>query len=110
MHLTEIGAEFYARCAHIAKEAVEAERLDVGLVEQWLGHRNDVAALESLIGGGLVVGSTALRERLLQGARSLIFTTGCAPPTAGALAAAVVVVSRRRRGRREVEKKKARRF
>lgn len=41
------------------------------------------------VGGGLVVGSTALRERLLQGARSLIFTTGCSPPTAGALAAAV---------------------
>jgi alkyldihydroxyacetonephosphate synthase len=29
--------------------------LDVSLVEQWMGHRNDVAALESLIGGGLVV-------------------------------------------------------
>jgi DNA-binding transcriptional LysR family regulator len=26
MHLTEIGKEFYARCARIAEEAVEAER------------------------------------------------------------------------------------
>ncbi|MDP6407935.1 MAG: dethiobiotin synthase [Planctomycetota bacterium] len=40
-------------------------------------------------GGGLVVCSSATRERLVQGARSLIFTTGCPPPTAGALAAAV---------------------
>ncbi len=29
--------------------------LDVGLVEQWMGHRNNVAQLEQLIGGGLVV-------------------------------------------------------
>jgi alkyldihydroxyacetonephosphate synthase len=29
--------------------------LDVGLVEQWMQHRNDVSALEKLIGGGLVV-------------------------------------------------------
>jgi 8-amino-7-oxononanoate synthase len=40
-------------------------------------------------GGGLVVGSQAMRERLLQSARSLIFSTGCPPPTAGALAAAI---------------------
>jgi alkyldihydroxyacetonephosphate synthase len=33
----------------------QAERLDAALVEQWLGHRNDVAALERLISGGLVV-------------------------------------------------------
>jgi alkyldihydroxyacetonephosphate synthase len=32
-----------------------AERLDDALVERWLGHRNDVAALEQLISGGLVV-------------------------------------------------------
>jgi alkyldihydroxyacetonephosphate synthase len=32
-----------------------AERLDDALVEQWLGHRNDVAALERLISAGLVV-------------------------------------------------------
>jgi alkyldihydroxyacetonephosphate synthase len=32
-----------------------ADRLDDALVEKWLGHRNDVAALEQLISGGLVV-------------------------------------------------------
>lgn len=32
-----------------------AERLDDALVEQWMGHRNDVSALESLITDGYVV-------------------------------------------------------
>jgi alkyldihydroxyacetonephosphate synthase len=32
-----------------------ADRLDDALVDQWLGHRNDVAALEGLISKGLVV-------------------------------------------------------
>jgi len=32
-----------------------AARLDDQLVERWMGHRNDVSALEKLIGGGLVV-------------------------------------------------------
>lgn len=35
--------------------AVGAEALDVALVEQWMGHRNDVSALESLIRRGFVV-------------------------------------------------------
>lgn len=35
---------------------LEAEQpLDVTLVERWMGHRNDVAALEALIGKGFVV-------------------------------------------------------
>jgi len=41
--------------AVVRDEAASAERLDDELVQQWLGHRNDVAALESLISGGLVV-------------------------------------------------------
>jgi alkyldihydroxyacetonephosphate synthase len=32
-----------------------ADLADVGFVEQWLGHRNDVSALEALISRGLVV-------------------------------------------------------
>jgi len=32
-----------------------AERLDEGLVERWMGHRNDVSALEALISRGYVV-------------------------------------------------------
>ena len=35
--------------------AMGAEALDVALVEQWMGHRNDVSALESLIRRGFVV-------------------------------------------------------
>jgi alkyldihydroxyacetonephosphate synthase len=39
----------------VAEECEMAPRLDEGIVERWLGHRNDVAALERLITGGLVV-------------------------------------------------------
>ncbi len=39
----------------VAEECTTAEPLDVALVERWMGHRNDVAALESLIGKGYVV-------------------------------------------------------
>jgi alkyldihydroxyacetonephosphate synthase len=39
----------------IAEECEAARRLDDALVERWMGHRNDVAALEKLITGGLVV-------------------------------------------------------
>jgi alkyldihydroxyacetonephosphate synthase len=35
--------------------AVDADLADVAFVEQWLGHRNDVSALEALISRGLVV-------------------------------------------------------
>ncbi len=35
--------------------SIGAERLDEALVEQWMGHRNDVSALESLIRRGFVV-------------------------------------------------------
>ena len=36
-------------------ECAGAERLDDGLVEQWMGHRNDVSALEGLTRKGFVV-------------------------------------------------------
>ena len=39
----------------VAEECQTGHRLDDGHVEHWLGHRNDVAALEKLISGGLVV-------------------------------------------------------
>jgi alkyldihydroxyacetonephosphate synthase len=39
----------------VEEECASALPLDVGLVERWMGHRNDVAALERLITGGLVV-------------------------------------------------------
>jgi alkyldihydroxyacetonephosphate synthase len=39
----------------VHEECRSALQLDPALVEQWMGHRNDVAALEQLISGGLVV-------------------------------------------------------
>jgi alkyldihydroxyacetonephosphate synthase len=39
----------------VAEECATAERRDVALVDQWMSHRNEVAALESLITNGLVV-------------------------------------------------------
>jgi alkyldihydroxyacetonephosphate synthase len=39
----------------VAKECLTAAPLDVDLVGRWLGHRNDVAALEALISKGFVV-------------------------------------------------------
>lgn len=39
--------------------------------------------------GGLVVGSRRLRESLVQGARSFVFTTGVSPAVAGALEVAI---------------------
>ena len=36
-------------------ESAQAEVADAAFVEQWLGHRNDVSALEALISRGLVV-------------------------------------------------------
>ncbi|MCB1005241.1 MAG: hypothetical protein KDB35_13740, partial [Acidimicrobiales bacterium] len=41
--------------AVVADECAGAEPLDEALVETWMGHRNDVSALERLIAGGLVV-------------------------------------------------------
>jgi alkyldihydroxyacetonephosphate synthase len=44
-----------AAMAVLTEECAEATRLDDALVEQWFGHRNDVAALEALITKGYVV-------------------------------------------------------
>ena len=41
--------------AIVAEECAGADPLDDALVEKWMGHRNDVSALEKLISGGLVV-------------------------------------------------------
>lgn len=57
--LDEGDATMVSATMAVAHEECEAtagvSRLDDGLVEQWLGHRNDVAALESLISKGFVV-------------------------------------------------------
>ena len=47
--LVEAGMEV------VAEECRYARRLDADLVEHWLGHRNDVSALEALIDKGYVV-------------------------------------------------------
>jgi alkyldihydroxyacetonephosphate synthase len=44
-----------ANMAVVAGECARAERLDDSLVERWLGHRNEVSALESLISNRFVV-------------------------------------------------------
>lgn len=44
-----------AAMAVVAEECARAERLDDSLVERWMGHRNDVAQLESLIRNRFVV-------------------------------------------------------
>ncbi|MCU1352296.1 MAG: FAD/FMN-dependent dehydrogenase [Acidimicrobiales bacterium] len=44
-----------AGMAVLDEECADAERLDDALVERWFGHRNDVSALEALIGKGFVV-------------------------------------------------------
>jgi alkyldihydroxyacetonephosphate synthase len=43
--------------------AAGAEPLDVGIVEQWMGHRNDVSALESLVANGFVVDTIEVAAR-----------------------------------------------
>ena len=44
-----------ANMAIVETECGDAERLDDGLVEQWMGHRNEVSALEGLVTNGFVV-------------------------------------------------------
>ena len=43
------------RCASSPRSAQPPQPIDVALVEQWLEHRNDVSALESLVQRGFVV-------------------------------------------------------
>lgn len=44
-----------AGMAVVAEECAQADELSVDLVERWMGHRNDVSALEALISKGFVV-------------------------------------------------------
>jgi alkyldihydroxyacetonephosphate synthase len=39
----------------VGEECAAAERLDDALVDQWLGHRDDVSALDGLLAAGIVV-------------------------------------------------------
>jgi alkyldihydroxyacetonephosphate synthase len=39
----------------VAEECLGAHRLDAEIVERWMGHRNDVSALEALISKGFVI-------------------------------------------------------
>jgi alkyldihydroxyacetonephosphate synthase len=54
-----------ATAAVVAEECRRrgAEPLDPAIVERWLGHRNDVSALEPLIAGGLVVDTMEVAGR-----------------------------------------------
>ena len=47
----------------VDEECAPADRLDVGLVERWLGHRNDVSALAPLWRSGIVVDTVEVSAR-----------------------------------------------
>jgi alkyldihydroxyacetonephosphate synthase len=47
----------------VREECAGATVLDEGLVDRWLAHRNDVSALESLIGNGFVVDTMEIAGR-----------------------------------------------
>ncbi|HSS11021.1 MAG TPA: FAD-binding oxidoreductase [Acidimicrobiales bacterium] len=47
----------------VAAECRDADRLDDALVEQWLSHRNDVSALESVIRQGIIVDTIEIAAR-----------------------------------------------
>jgi alkyldihydroxyacetonephosphate synthase len=47
----------------VAEECSGARHLDEALVDTWLGHRNDVSALERYISGGLVVDTMEITGR-----------------------------------------------
>jgi alkyldihydroxyacetonephosphate synthase len=49
--------------AVVAEECSGAARLDDGLVDHWLGHRNDVSALEALTARGIVVDTIEIAAR-----------------------------------------------
>jgi alkyldihydroxyacetonephosphate synthase len=62
--LDEADADLVAATMSIvADECAEAEVLDAALVEQWLGHRNDVSALEALVQRGFVVDTMEIAGR-----------------------------------------------
>ncbi len=52
-----------ATLAVVDEECAGADPLDDGLVERWLGHRNDVSALAPLWRGGIVVDTVEVSAR-----------------------------------------------
>ena len=52
-----------ATLAVVDEECGDADRLDDGLVERWLGHRNDVSALAPLWRSGIVVDTVEVAAR-----------------------------------------------
>ncbi len=52
-----------ATLAVVDQECAGADRLDAGLVDRWLGHRNDVSALAPLWRGGIVVDTVEVSAR-----------------------------------------------
>ena len=52
-----------ATLAVVDQECAAADRLDDGLVDRWLGHRNDVSALAPLWRGGVVVDTVEVAAR-----------------------------------------------
>jgi alkyldihydroxyacetonephosphate synthase len=52
-----------ATLAVVDSECADADRLDTGLVERWLGHRNDVSALAPLWRAGIVVDTVEVSAR-----------------------------------------------
>ena len=52
-----------ATMAIVAQECHDAERLDGGLLDHWLEHRNDVSALEALTRRGIVVDTMEIAGR-----------------------------------------------
>jgi alkyldihydroxyacetonephosphate synthase len=52
-----------ATLAVVDEECGAADTLDVGLVDRWLGHRNDVSALAPLWRGGIVVDTVEVSAR-----------------------------------------------
>jgi alkyldihydroxyacetonephosphate synthase len=76
-----------ATLAVVDGECASADRLDDGLVERWLGHRNDVSALAPLWRGGVVVDTVEIAARWA--ALPALFTavTGALREVEGTLAA-----------------------
>jgi len=52
-----------ATLAVVDSECASAQRLDEGLVQRWLGHRNDVSALPALVQRGIVLDTIEIAAR-----------------------------------------------
>jgi alkyldihydroxyacetonephosphate synthase len=73
----------------LAEEAkmIGAQPMDDGLVDQWVGHRNDVAALEALISRGFVVDTMEVAGRWADLPRMYADTIAALQSVPGTLAA-----------------------